>query len=88
MLIPRRLPECSSTEVVQVLEQVIRSMPVGATTNSIDGHREVSFDRDANVRHGECFAHTQTGDISVKYMVEWQDRDKGLFRVRTVATPE
>ena len=87
LLIPRRLPSCSSAEVVQVLEQVIRSTPVGATTKSIDSHREVSFDRDTNVRHGVCIAHTETGDISVKFTVEWVDQKKGVFQVR-VPQPE
>ena len=32
LLIPRRLPSCSSAEVVKGLEQAIRSTPVGATT--------------------------------------------------------
>ncbi len=82
LLIPRRLPACSSAEVVQLLEQLIRSTSVGATTKSIDGHHELNFDRDTNVRHGECVAHTEIGDISVKYLVEWQDRDKGVFQVR------
>ena len=71
-----------------VLEQVVRSQPVGAATKSIDGHRELRFDPDANVRHGECIAHTETGDIPIHFIVEWQDREKGLFQVRTVATPE
>ncbi len=88
LLIPRRLPSCSSAEVVQVLEQVIRSKTVGATTKSIDSHREVSFDRDTNVRHGVCIAHTETNDIPIHFIVEWQDREKGLFQVRIVATPE
>ena len=73
---------------MQVLEQVVRSQPVGAATKSIDGHRELRFDPDANVRHGECIAHTETGDIPIHFIVEWQDREKGLFQVRTVATPE
>ncbi len=82
MLIPVRLPSCSSTEVVQLLEQVIRSTPVGAATKSIDGHRELSYDSTGNVRHGECVAHTDSGDIPVKFIVEWQDQKKGLFQVR------
>jgi hypothetical protein len=82
LAMPARLPSCTSTEVVQVVEQVIRSTPGGKTATSIDGHRELSYDRGAQVRHGECVAHTDVGDISVKFIVEWQDRDKGLFQVR------
>jgi len=84
VVIPARLPSCTSAEVAQLLEQVIRSTSIGATTKSIDGHRELSYDRSANVRHGECVAHTDSGDIPVKFIVEWQDREKGLFQVQTL----
>ncbi len=82
VVIPPRLPSCSSSEVVQLLEQVIRSTHVNATLKSIDGHRELSFDSDASARHGECVAHTDSGDVLVNFLVEWQDRSKGLFQVR------
>lgn len=82
------LPSCASTEVVQLLDEVIRSTPVGETTKSIDGHREVSFDRIANVRHGECVAHLDSGDIPVKFIVEWQDREKGMFQVQILDSPD
>ena len=82
MLIPARLPSCRSTEVVQLLEKVIRSSAFGASVKSIDGHRELSYDRDADVRHGECVAHLGLGDVPLKYSVEWQDGKKGLFQVR------
>lgn len=39
------------------------------------GHRELSYYRNANVRHGECVAHTNSGDIPVKFIVEWRDRE-------------
>ena len=67
---------------MQVLEQVIRGEPTGSAVKTIDGHRELSYDRDANVRHGECIAHMDSGDIDVKFIVEWQDRKQGLFHVR------
>ncbi len=82
MLMPVQLPSCTSKEVVQLLEQVVRSTPVGAAAESIDGHRELRYDRDADVRHGECVAHMASGDMPVKFIVKWQDRNKGLFQVR------
>ncbi len=82
---PTDLPSCTSPEVVQVLEQVIRGTPAGMSVKSIDGHRELSYDRDADVRHGQCVVHTDTGDVNVKYLVEWRDRDQGQFVVRTFA---
>ncbi|MEO1998075.1 MAG: hypothetical protein ABGZ17_22750 [Planctomycetaceae bacterium] len=81
---PADLPSCTSAEVVQLLDQVIRGTPIGATTKSIDGHRELSFDREASIRHGQCVVHTAAGDIDVKYLVEWLDREKGQFVVRTL----
>ena len=75
-------PSCTDTEVVKLLERVIRSTLVGSKLESVDRHREISFDADANVRHGECVAHTAAGDIPVKYVVEWQDVDNAMFRVR------
>jgi len=80
---PAELPSCTSPEVLQVLEQVIRGAPAGMSAKSIDGHRELSYDRDADVRQGQCIVHTDTGDVNVKYLVEWLDRDQGQFVVRT-----
>ncbi len=88
MMRPVRLPSCTSAEVKQVLGQVIRATPVGATARSIDSHRELSYDRNANVRNGECVAHTDSGDVSVKFIVEWQNREKGLFQVRMLDSPD
>ena len=85
---PADLPSCTSVEVAKLLDQVIRSTTDGITLKSIDGHRELSYDRDANVRHGECVAHTDAGDIQVKFVVEWQDRDKDLFQVRIIGEQE
>jgi Kef-type K+ transport system membrane component KefB len=88
MVLPVRLPSCTSSEVKQVLEQVIRTTPVGATSRSIDGHRELSHDRNANVRRGECVAHTDSGDVPVKFIIEWQNREKGLFQVRILGSAD
>ena len=84
LVIPPSLPSCSSSEVVQLLDNIIRRSLVGTNLKSIDGHREISFDADAGVRNGECVAHTDAGEISVKFLVEWRDRNAGLFQVRTL----
>jgi hypothetical protein len=75
------LPSCTSLEVVRLLETVIRKSPVGAKVKSIDGHREVSYDRAKERRKGECVTHTDGGDIVVKYFVRWQDKEKTHFEV-------
>jgi hypothetical protein len=70
---------------MQLLEQVIRGTLTGASLTSIDGHQELSYDPDNQVRHGRCVVHTDRGDISVKYVVEWSDRAKNQILVRTLA---
>ncbi|MFP6764775.1 MAG: hypothetical protein VB858_14210, partial [Planctomycetaceae bacterium] len=81
-ILPADLPLCSDPAVITLLEQIIRNLSIGPTLKSIDGHREVRYDSEADVRHGECVAHTDTGDIPVKFTVEWQDRNQGQFQIR------
>lgn len=85
LLIPPQLPSCTSPEVVRVLEGVLRSSSDMAAARKIDGYREVRFDSAAQVRHGECVAHFDTGDVPVPFLVEWQNRQQNLFQVRLVA---
>jgi hypothetical protein len=78
------LPRCDSSEVVSLLDRVIRSTPRGSSIQSIDGHQELSFDREANQRTGQCITHTDDGEVEVKFIVEWLERDKGQFAVRLI----
>jgi hypothetical protein len=82
LLIKPGLPSCTSPEVVALVDGMIRKSAVNITPKSIDGHREISYDRAREVRSGECIAHTDQGDIVVKYTVEWLDRDKGQYQVK------
>jgi hypothetical protein len=81
---PVALPRCTSDEVVKVLEQVIRSAPLGPLVRSIDGHREVSYDPTSEVRVGRCIVHLTDEEIPLSYVVEWRDRERGAFQVRTL----
>ena len=81
VLVAPDLPGCDSREVVQLLDQVIRGTPVGAKARSIDGHCEVSHDQVTDRRQGQCVVHTDGGEVTVNYLVQWRDRDKGLFEV-------
>ena len=76
------LPTCSSPEVVSILDQVLRNLPMGASATSITGHRELRYDPRSAERFGECTLRTDDGNTSVRFIVEWQDREKGLFQVR------
>ena len=76
------LPACTSPMTKGLLESVIRNAPFSAVTQSTDGYREVRFDTVAQVRHGECIAHTDSGDVPVKFLIQWLDHDKGMILVR------
>jgi len=80
-LVPPGLPSCTSPETIQLLGETIRQTPVGASLNSIDGYCEVSYDRDAKVRHGRCVVHTDAGDFKAEYFVKWLERNKRRFTV-------
>lgn len=82
LLSATQLPACTSPEVVQVLDQVLRSTSAVAAAKTIDGHRELRFDSAAQIRYGECVAHLETGDVPVQFVVEWLDRNTGRFQVR------
>ncbi len=84
LFVPAGLPECSSPEVAQALAQAIKQVPLGSPVKSIDAHHELSYDREADRRAGECVVHTETGDVIVPYTVAWRDRAKGQFEVRTL----
>jgi hypothetical protein len=81
-LAPPGLPSCTSQDVVRLLEKLVRETPVGASARSIDGYREISYDRAQERRTGECIVHTNSGDVVVKFIVHWQDRARGTFEVR------
>jgi len=76
------LPACNSSEVRQLIQQLISQQPVGALVTTIDGHKELSFDQVAEQRVGECIAHSPAGDKVIKYRVKWQDQKKTHFLVQ------
>jgi hypothetical protein len=81
---PAELPRCDDGEVMRLLEQLVRSAPLGQFVQSIDGHREVRYDPKSEVREGQCVVHLADGDIQLSYVIEWQDRERGAFQVRTL----
>jgi hypothetical protein len=87
VLVPPSLPACDSPEVMQLLDQALRGTAAGSKVQRIDGHREIGYDRVADRRQGQCVVHTVGGDLVVNYLVQWRDRDRGLFEVR-IAPPE
>ncbi|MEM6469015.1 MAG: rhomboid family intramembrane serine protease [Planctomycetota bacterium] len=85
---PDELPSCTDAEVVKLLEQVIRDSHPGMNIQSIDGHRELDYDETADARHGECTAYTDAGQFTVNFIVEWQNRPKGIFQIQLVVLPQ
>jgi hypothetical protein len=87
LLVPPDLPACTSAEVAQVVDRIVRQSSLGPSVKSIDGFRELSFDREATERHGQCVVHTDAQEIEVKYLVRWMDRSTRQFEVR-IPAPE
>jgi hypothetical protein len=75
------LPSCTSREVVNMVDDMIRKSAIGPTVQSISDHREISFDALAQIRKGQCLVKTQTKTIKVTYSVKLVDRIIGTYQV-------
>lgn len=82
LLIPAQLPLCTSSEVSGILQNLLLTTPIGVNVMSVDGLSEIGYDRELDVRHGECVAHTDAGNTVVTFVVAWLDRSKAQFQVR------
>ena len=82
LLRPAELPSCTDPMVVDLVEKTLRGTPDGASIESISGHREVRYDPTSKVRVGGCIVHLPDEDLSLSYVVQWQDRERGAFQVR------
>jgi hypothetical protein len=74
-------PSCTSSEVVSMVNDLIRKSAMGLTVQSISGHKEISYDAKNEVRKGECQVKTQTETIRVTYSVKMINRLNGTFQV-------
>jgi hypothetical protein len=74
-------PACTSPEVTQLVETLIRKNNPLVPINRIDGFKETRFDRNAMIRHGQCMVHQPNGVLAVVYQVRWIDRTRGQFGV-------
>ena len=86
LVIPRALPACDSSEVKQLLVQIVGDSPSfkqrRAVHPQIDGHHEIGFDSEKQIRTGKCTLHDNDTDIPLTYTITWQDRGKALFYVK------
>lgn len=83
-LVPEGLPTCDSTEVQDLIKQLVKQSPAGASVTRIDGYQQLSFDEAKQVRLGQCLLHTANGNRPLRYAVEWQGQDHSYFYVRTI----
>jgi hypothetical protein len=74
-------PLCTSLEVMNMVQGIIKSGPMGAQVRSVDGYHEVRSDPQTRTRYGECTVQTNRGNIAVRFRVEWVDRNRQQFQV-------
>ena len=84
ILAVREPPSCTNPEVQTLVEQVIRGTPFGRTASFVGNFREISFDREAGRRVGECTMRVGGDEQLVRFEVEWIDRAKREFAVKTL----
>jgi hypothetical protein len=80
---------CTSKVVTETVDDVIRNGLVGARARVISGHRQVSYDRAAKVRVGECWVETPQGQLRATYRVRLTNPAAETFRIDVdpVVTP-
>jgi hypothetical protein len=79
------LPRCTDSEVTRRVEELIYDESFPAQVQSIGGYREIEHDAVAGHRTGECKVRFAEGEITIRYVVEWQDREGGKAIVRTLS---
>jgi hypothetical protein len=63
------LPSCTSPEVKEMVEDMIRKSPKGQALRSVDQYRETAFDPATKTRTGQCHARTATEEFAVTFQV-------------------
>jgi len=75
-------PSCTSPEVMDLLEDIVRRGPNGHLLKHLAGHMEIRYDRENKIRHGRCQAIMQDWTGNLSYKVYWQDQKAGLFQAQ------
>lgn len=81
-LLDDKPPACSSPEVVDRVDLIIRQGAGGFRVRSIRGHREIQYKSITRTRIGECVVETDAERIPITYSVTWLDRGTRLFHVQ------
>lgn len=83
--LPEDPPLCTSKGVTELVERLVRQSAAGPSVKSLADFRELRYDREANRRHGQCTVHTTTGDVMLKFVVEFKDKAESQVIVRLVS---
>jgi hypothetical protein len=75
------VPTCDSREVVNLVNDLVRSSPIGPSVQSISDHKEIQYDPVAQTRKGQCRIQTPTQTITATYTVKMLNRSTGTFQV-------
>ena len=84
--LPQPLPDCDSTEVVALTQQILsespllQAMTIGSEV-TLDGHTEDRFDDANNQRICKAILKTALGSERAEYVVQWHDESKGTIWV-------
>ncbi|HQR08271.1 MAG TPA: hypothetical protein PLN21_15695 [Gemmatales bacterium] len=76
------LPLCTSLEAKTLLEEIVRKTALGNELKSIDGHRESSYDPQKQERQCMAVLHTSEGEVTINYLLNWQNKAKNMFRIQ------
>ena len=78
---PLELPSCRNPQVVKMLELRLRQRDPARTVERVDGVEEISYDREKERREGRCVVHDGTKSETVRFRVQWLDRQNLLYAV-------
>jgi hypothetical protein len=93
VFLPNELPAATAPEVVQLVQTVVQNSlnaqpdPSRYGPPTISNVVERSFDKEHQIRDVKCTLTTKLGPEDFYYTVEWQDRGKNMFQIKTRATP-
>jgi hypothetical protein len=82
-----QLPACDNKEIIQLVDQLIRTEFPDARVDGSIAHREVQFDSENQVRTGTCVVRIDSKPISIPYRILWQDNSQRLCIVNLAILP-
>lgn len=87
-LVPLELPACDSEDVKGVLQKIVTQPTAAGAGARVLDVRETAFDATTQERKGVCTVENQWGRYAQEFVVTWNDRQDGLFEVKTLIPTE